>query len=162
VIGNEITIQAFNVTADQFVLDPAVFNFSSLSFFNGFASNLPATGFNVIVLRDSDNDNNSATPFNAGSAANLIANRINTDGAGFFIYWNSNLQLNRLVYSTNLNATDADLKILARIASPTGTAAIAALSDFGANNFNTPEPSAGLLLMSAAGFMAVVRRWKKA
>jgi len=159
VVGNQITISSFDVNTDQFAFDPAVFNFSTLNFFNGTASNLPAGGVNVIVLQDFDNDNNPATAFNAGSAANLIANSLTTDGAGFFIYFNSVLSLNRLVYSTNLNATDADLRILTPINSPTGAAAIAALPTFGANNFvATPEPSAGLLVLSAVGCMALARR----
>ena len=68
------------------------------------------------MLQDTDNDGNPATPFNAGSAANLIANALSDDGAGFFIYSNSVLAVNRLVYSTNLNSTTADLSILARTA----------------------------------------------
>jgi hypothetical protein len=161
VVGNELFISTFDVNTDQFEFDPAVFNFSTLNFFNGTASSLPTGGVNVIVLQDVDNDNNPATAFNAGTAANLIANSLTTDGAGFFVYFNSGLSLNRLVYSTNLNASDADLKILARIVSPTGAAGIAALPTFGANNFTaTPEPSAGLLVLSAAGCMALARRRK--
>ena len=72
---------------------------------------------------------------------------------------NSALNLRRLVYSTDLNDNNADLKILARILDPTGAAAISTLPNFTAENFQvttTPEPSSfaliglGLVLGSAA------------
>lgn len=149
----EQTLNQFVVLTDRFVFNTNAFpNVGQLSFVNTLASNLPGNGFNVIVLQDSDNDNNLATPFNAGVAATLIANQLTGDAAGFFIYFNSALNLNRLVYSTNLNAADADLSILARISSPTGQGAINALPGFGAANFGTsdvPEPST--FVLSAAG-----------
>ena len=76
----------------------------ALSFYNGSAANLPIAGFNVIVLQDNDNDNNPATAFGAGTAANLIAARIDQAGPGFFIYTNQGLGMNRLVYSTVTNS----------------------------------------------------------
>lgn len=122
---------------------------SGLHFLNAPSSGIPGSGFNVIVLQDIDNDANPATPFGAGNAANIIASKITTDGAGFFIYKNSVLDVDRLVFSTNLNDATADLSILARITSPTGQAAIDALSRFSADNFavaTVPEPSSLALL----------------
>ncbi len=144
VIGNELFISEFSIAEDIFSFDPATFNVSNqLTFFNGPAAGLPTSGVNVVVLQSTDNDNNPATPFGAGSAADLIAAQVDTFGAGFFIYFNSALNLRRLVYSTDLNSSTADLKILARITSPTGQAAIDTLPAFTANNFAltaVPEP----------------------
>lgn len=159
----EQTLPLFNLLTDRFVFNTNAFPLvGPLTFVNSTASSLPFSGFNVIVLQDSDNDNNPATAFNAGTAATLIANQLTADSAGFFIYFNSALNLNRLVYSTNLNSADADLAILARISSPTGAAAISALPNFSAANFattNVPEPST--LALSAAGLALAYLRLRK-
>ena len=157
--NNELFLPSFNIALDQFVVDNTFFNVGSIVYFgNDFASNLPVGGLNVIVLRDTDNDANPATAFNAGSAANLIAARVTTPGAGLFIYWNSSLNVNRLVYSTNLDDNTADLSVLARITSPTGQDAIAELPRFTAGNFAIiPAPSAAALL-GLAGIAAARRR----
>jgi hypothetical protein len=113
---------------------------------------------NVVVLQTTDDDNNLATPFGAGNAANLIAAQINQPGAGFFIYMNSNLNLARLVYSTDLNDNTADLKILARMLSPTGVDAATKLPNFAASNFEivaAPEPSS-MVLMGAGLVLAAI------
>lgn len=152
--GVERLLPSFDVTQDTFVFSPTAFNLpGGLGFASTTAAGLSAgpvpSGTRVIVLQDTDNDGNPATGFNAGSAANLIANALSDDGAGFFIYSNSALGVNRLVYSTNLNSSTADLSILARIQSPTGAAARAALPSFQADNFAVPEP--GTLGLLAAG-----------
>ncbi|OLP19517.1 hypothetical protein BST81_05165 [Leptolyngbya sp. 'hensonii'] len=144
VVGNELFIPTFSIANDQFSFDPDVFGLGDLSFFNGLATNLPSGGLNVIVLQNTDNDNDLATPFNAGTAANLIAAEIDIPGAGLFVYFNSGLNLTRLVYSTDLSDPTADLKILARIVEPTGQAAIDTLPQFTAANFEVrkvPESS---------------------
>lgn len=161
--SGEQTLPQFNLLTDRFVFNTNAFtNITALTFVNSTATNLPTSGFNVIVLQDSDNDNNPATAFNAGLAATLIANQLTTDTAGFFIYFNSALSLNRLVYSTNLNSADADLAILARISSPTGQAAIGNLPQFAATNFatsNVPEPST--FAFGAAGLALAYLRLRK-
>jgi hypothetical protein len=160
VVGtNELFLPSFDTALDQFVFDRAFFDIGpAVSFASGEAPALPLGGANVVVLLSTDNDANPATAFNAGTAANLIAAQITTPGAGFFIYWNSSLSVNRLVYSTNLDDSTADLAILARITSPTGADAIATLPLFGGGNFGIiPAPASGALL-ALAGLAAARRR----
>jgi Ca2+-binding RTX toxin-like protein len=73
----------------------------------------------------------------AGAAANAIAAASDLQEAGAFIYHNSTLGVNRLVYSENLGADDAgvtgvvtgtgDINVLAAFRNLTGTDAIEAL-----------------------------------
>jgi hypothetical protein len=135
--GLEKTLPSFDVHADSFSFVANAFGLAGpLSFVNARSSGIPASGANVIVLQDTDNDDNPATPFAAGTAATVIAARVAVDGPGFFIYHNSALNVNRLVFSTNLNDPAADLSVLARIASPTGQGAIDALPGFKGANFS--------------------------
>ncbi|OWQ83785.1 hypothetical protein CDN99_25285 [Roseateles aquatilis] len=162
--GNERMLPSFNLATDKFVfnLDAfASYGIAGLSFLNAASSGIPATGFNTIVLQDTDNDGNPATPFAAGTAANVIAGKVATDGAGFFIYHNSVLDVNRLVFSTNLHDPTADLSVLARITNPTGAASIAQLPLFTSDNFvaSVPEPSSFALFgMGLAACAFVARR----
>jgi hypothetical protein len=159
VATNELFLSSFDITSDVFAVDSAFFNIGpTISFGNSLASQLPVSGLNVVVIQDTDNDNDPATAFNAGAAANLIAARITTPGAGLFIYWNSSLSVNRLVYSTNLDDNTADLAVIARITGPTGSGAIGQLPLFSQANFQiVPAPGAAGLL-AGAGVMAAWRR----
>lgn len=161
--GNERFLAGFDFAQDQFVFNPAAFGLAGpIAFASGLAAALPTSGADVIVLQSTDNDGNPATPFNAGSAATLIANALEADGAGFFVYHNSVLGVNRLVFSTNLNSATADLAILARITAPSGADAIAQLPGFGAANFTVPVPAtwalAGLGLIGIAAVRRAPRR----
>ncbi|RQP24393.1 PEP-CTERM sorting domain-containing protein [Piscinibacter terrae] len=164
--GQERFLSGFNLASDSFVFNAATFGLgNSLSFVNSLSGGIPAAGADVIVLQDTDNDGNPATPFAAGTAASVIAGKVSTDHAGFFIYHNSVLDVNRLVFSTNLNDPAADLSILARITSPTGLDAINALPQFTNANFvsSVPEPStAALAAIGLAGVMLMRRRSKMA
>ena len=156
VVGNE-TFISFSPTSDVFAFDLARFGVSSLDVANNVISNIPVTGANVVVLETFDDDANLATAFGAGNAANLIAAQIAQPGPGFFIYFNSGLNLARLVYSTDLSENTADLKVLARLTNLTGQVGRDALPSFSASNFTaTPEPSS-FLLMVAAGALGACR-----
>jgi hypothetical protein len=170
IVGGE-TFISFNPGSDVFSLESTVFGVgSSVNFVNSTADNLPAGGENIIVLETFDNDNNPATPFGAGNAADLIASHVTTPGAGFFIYFNQALDLPRLVYSTDLSKNTSDLKVLARMLNLNGQAGIDALPTFTASNFaittsaSAPEPSTFVLIMGV-GLIAVScylrRRGKK-
>src|SRR5262249_35902626 len=51
-VQNELFIPDFTIAEDRFSFDPNVFGVSpQVSFFNGFAANVPTSGLNVIVLR---------------------------------------------------------------------------------------------------------------
>lgn len=159
VATNELFLPTFDTYSDVFAVDAAFFNFGpTISFGNDLAAQLPVSGLNIIVLQDTDNDNNPATAFNAGAAANLIAARVTSPGAGLFVYWNSALNVNRLVYSTNLDDNTADLSVLARINSPTGAGAIEQLPQFSEANFQiVPAPGAAAML-AGIGMIAAGRR----
>ncbi|MEM1314508.1 MAG: hypothetical protein AAGI51_08145, partial [Pseudomonadota bacterium] len=120
-----------------------------LSFQNALAETLVDDGSNVIVLQDADDDGDPSTVFNAGSAANLIANAVDTSGSGFFVYFNSALDMNRLVFSQDLGDASADLQIVTRFSDLTGQAAIDALAGFDAGNFafENEQPASDALLL---------------
>ncbi len=165
VVGNELFIPNFSIAEDKFSFDSSAFGVANLFFFNGLAADLPSSGLNAIVLQDSDNDNNPTTPFNAVVSADVIAAQIETPSAGFFVYFNSVLNVNRLVYSPDLSDNTADLKILARFTEPIGQAAIDALPQFTADNFEStaavPEPTTMLGLL-ASGVIGTVLKKRKA
>jgi hypothetical protein len=163
VVGGESFI-SFDPAADVFAFDSLVFGIASIQFANDVASNIPATGVNTIVLETLDDDANPATAFNAGTAANLIAAQITSPGPGFFVYFNSGLDLPRLVYSADLSDNTADLKILARMVNLGGQAGRHALPSFTAANFAlatpVPEPTS-VALMAAGGALLAVRRKRR-
>lgn len=152
IVGGEAFI-TFNIATDLFALNTAVFGVgNTVLFANDLAANLPTGNVNVIVLQSFDNDGDPATPFAAGSAANLIADQITSPGPGFFVYFNQGLDLPRLVFSTDLNDNTADLKILFRMTNLTGQGGRDAIPTFTASNFAlVPEPST--FLMTAAGVL---------
>jgi hypothetical protein len=154
IVGGEDFI-VFNIATDLFALDRDVFGVGdTVLFANDIAANLPTSNVNTIVLQSFDNDNDPATPFAAGNAANLIADRITSPGPGFFVYFNQGLDLPRLVYSTDLNDNTADLKILFRMINLTGQTGRDAIPTFTAANFAlVPEPAT--FLMTAAGLCAL-------
>lgn len=166
IVGAESFIE-FSISSDSFAFDPTVFGIQGpLTFWNDLAVNLPSTGLNVVVLQSFDNDNNPATPFGAGNAANLIAAQLTSPGAGFFVYFNSGLDLPRLVYSTDLNDPTSDLKILARMTNLQGDLGRSTIPIFSADNFqliegdpsiSVPEHASPLTLLIAAAALIAAR-----
>ena len=157
VVGGEPFI-AFNIGTDVFAFDPTVFGIDEILFVNDLAGNIPASDVNVVVLQTLDDDGDPTTAFNAGIAANLIAAQITQPGPGFFIYFNSGLNLPRLVYSTDLSENTSDLKVLARLTNFEGQPEV--LPEFTEENFDltqVPEP-ATLLLMTTGGAFWASRR----
>jgi hypothetical protein len=159
VVAGEL-FTTFDTANNVFQFDAATFGVGSLDFANGEIGSIPAAGTNFAVLRTFDNDANPATPFGAGNAANLLADQITTSGAGFFIYFNSGLDLARLVFSTDLSDPTADLKVLARFTNLTGQGGRDAMANISARNFsltNVPEPSVfalmGIALLAGLGLM---------
>jgi hypothetical protein len=166
IVGGEDFL-VFSIANDTYALDSTVFGVgSSVQFANGHAATLPTSGVNVVVLQDFDNDANPLTPFGAGNAADLIASRITTPGPGFFIYFNQSLDLPRLVYSTDLSSSNADLKILARMLNLNGSNGRNAIPTFTAANFeittiasSAPEPSSVVMTLPVlAAYLYVLRR----
>jgi hypothetical protein len=165
VVGNEPFI-TFSIPTDVFSFEGSFFAFvNDIAFANGPIGTIPAAGTNVVVLRTFDNDDNPGSPFGAGNAANLIAEQITTPGAGLFIYFNSNLELARLVYSADLSDNTADLKILARMTNLAGIPGQEDMALFTAQNFAfaapIPEPTTLLLLGSGMALMAGLRRGQR-
>jgi RTX calcium-binding nonapeptide repeat (4 copies) len=137
VVNTPDIIKDFDLGQDQMQLDTSDFDINAaLNFFSGKATDLPETGVNLIVLQDTDNDGNVATPFNAGAAASLIAANVDTPGAGFFVYFNSALQIDRLVYSSDLSSATADISVVANLTNLSGQTGIDALHQFSAMNFD--------------------------
>lgn len=160
IVGAEAFID-FSVAADVFAFEPTIFGVGDqLLFANDVVGNLPSSGVNAIVLQTIDNDSDPVTPFGAGNAANLLAAQITAPGPGFFIYFNSGLNLPRLVFSTDLSDNTSDLKILARMSNLFDQSG--ALPTFTASNFTlVPEPPSFALLVAAGAiwaFGAALRR----
>ena len=164
IVAGEASIN-FNIAADTFRLGQFFFGVGDdVLFANDVVGNIATSGLNTIVLRTFDNDNDPATAFGAGNAANLLAARITTDAPGFFIYFNSGLNVPRLVFSTNLSDPTADLKILFRLTNLTGDDGRNAMANFTAANFDfipqevTPVPEPATLLLLGSGTAFLIRK----
>lgn len=152
VVGGLGTPFAFDVASDVILFDPAVFGVSELLFANTLTSGLPTSGVNVVVVQD------TGTPFLAGLAADLIAARIDATGPGFFVYFNTNLSVARLVFSTDLSDDEADLAILARLTTLSNLEHLGGLTEANFGVAAVPEPGTMLLFATAAAVFAVRRR----
>lgn len=166
IVGGEPFL-VFDPAADEILIAPAVFGVTPpIVAFNGLAADL-TDGFNVVVLRDLDAD--LVTPgaqMSASLAANLIADAVTVDGAGFFFYFNSGLDLVRLVYSTNLSDNTADLKVLARFTNLSGPAGAAAMSQIGPQVGEQvaaiPEPGVWAMMLAGFGLAGSALRLRRA
>lgn len=190
--------QSFNIATDQFQLNTTVFTINGpLVFANAAGGNpgqfgvsdvsttFPST-VNFIVLQNFDNNDTNGFPanwdnsFNARNALRAIAANTDGDRAGFFLYWNEALGVNRLAHTSNLNNGEATLQVLfaqnsANLISntvnfQTGGAEVGLrgeananfnlLSSFSAANVSViPEPSSALL--AGLALVAGVSRRKR-
>lgn len=120
------TITDFDIGQDRFVFDAQAFGVKKLKFANGVTAQLSGNA-NVLVLQD-------AFP-NARAAAQAIADNPNlTAKAGFFVYFNTTLGINRLVYSQDLAGGGA-FSVLANLTNQSGDAGLALLETYTADNF---------------------------
>jgi hypothetical protein len=155
IVGGEPFIE-FTVAADEFVLSRTNLGGRGIVFANALVSDI-ADDANVVVLQTLDNDANPATPFGAGAAANLIAGVVETSAPGYFIYFNSGLNLPRLVFSADLSDPTADLKIVARMTNFLGDPGV--MPTFTEENFRlTPEPGTMFPLASGLALTALFYR----
>lgn len=153
IVGNEAFV-TFDPAVDILQIERSAFPDVSdpLVFANGTAAGLP-NGANMIVLQE------FPAALNAGAAATLIANQLTTPGAGFFIYFNTGLNLPRLVYSTDLSDPTADLQVVARFTNLVGDDGRDAFDAMTAENFElVPEPSTVLLTGGAGALLLALRR----
>lgn len=156
----------FDPATAAFGFDPVAYGISKLEVVNAPATELPASGFNVIVLRTMDDDDDPATPFGPAAAADLIAGAIDGPGAGFFLYYDSEMNAPRLVYSTDLSVSTADLRVLARLSNYTGNPEL--LAQLRPVNFRilgdvveVSEPSGLALVLGAAAVLIGASRRRR-
>lgn len=126
VLNQPDIIADYTIGEDQFVFDRLDLGLDSLVFQQGISSQIAADG-NAIALLD---------PFPAaGAAARAIANNDTiTSGAGVFVYFNSTLGINRLVYSKDL-ANGGDISVLTNLNNQRGEAGLTSLSAFSGADF---------------------------
>jgi hypothetical protein len=160
-LGARLLVPEFDFAADRFAFSIPAFGLERGLVFQGApVQDLVPSGPgkpNVVVLQTTDDDSDPGTPFGAGNAASLIAGALDESEKGFFIYHNSGLMVNRLVFSRDLSDPTADLAILAAIEAPTGPDAIAQLPQFSSENFAfVPLPAAAPLLAASLALLAAV------
>ncbi|WP_416673282.1 calcium-binding protein [Egbenema bharatensis] len=126
VLNQPDTISDFTNGEDQFVFDRVSSRLNEVRFQKGTAADI-ADG-NIIILTD---------PFAAaGGAARAIANNDSiTTREGVFVYFNSTLGVNRLVYSNDL-ANGGDISVLANLDNQRGDAGLAGLANYTAADFS--------------------------
>lgn len=138
----------FNPATDVIAFDVGAFGVNSVVFANGNTTSpgFPTTGLTVAVVQ------NAAA---ARAAATVLGNQLTSAGPGFFVYFNTGLNVPRLVFSRDLNDPNADLAILARFDNLAGQTGI--LPSIQASNFAAvPEPASILLMSGAFAVMGVV------
>jgi len=120
-------ITDYTIGSDRFVLKGSDLGISQINFQKGITSEIASDG-NFIVMFD---------PFpNAASAAQAIAaNNAITADQGVFIYFNSTLGINRLVYSQDLG-DGGNISVLANLTNQAGTDGLQSLNSYSANDFS--------------------------
>lgn len=166
--GQELFIDNFDLQNDIILVDADVFDIQTpLVSASGLDTDIPTSGVNVIALQNLD-DRNAANGVGMAAplAANLIADRINVSGAGFFFYFNTALNTVRLVYSPDLNTNTSDLRVLARFTNLTGQAGINALQNLGPqirllDESAAPEPATWAMMLAGFGALGGMLRLQR-
>ena len=121
------TILDFDIAADKFTLGVDALGLKGFSFADGAVKDLSGSA-NVLVLQGQF--------ANAGAAAQAIAdNNALTGGAGVFVYHNTTIGVNRLVFSSDLG-NGGSFSILANLSNQGGDAGVALLPNYTAQNFS--------------------------
>jgi Ca2+-binding RTX toxin-like protein len=127
VFGKADELQDYQIGTDKFALDTSDLGISQINFQKGNSNQISGNS-NVIVLTN--------TFAAAGVAAKAIADNANVNAKeGVFIYFNTNLQKSRLVYSENLGA-GGKISVLGNLNNQLGATGIANLANFTANDFS--------------------------
>jgi Ca2+-binding RTX toxin-like protein len=126
VFGKADSIQDYQIGVDQFVLDSSDLGINSIKFQKGSADQIEDG--NVIVL---------TTPFAAaaGAAKAIADNAKVTADKGVFVYFNTTLQKERLVYSENLG-TGGRISVLGNLDNQLGQTGINNLNSFSTADFS--------------------------
>ncbi|NEQ25598.1 MAG: calcium-binding protein [Microcoleus sp. SIO2G3] len=125
VLNQPDIINDYTIGEDQFVLDAEDLELGAINFQKGASGQL-ANG-NVIVLTDGFAA--------AGAAARAIANNnAVTADEGVFVYFNTTLNLTRVVYSENLG-DGGNISVLANLNNQAGAAGLANVANFTAADF---------------------------
>jgi Ca2+-binding RTX toxin-like protein len=129
VFGKADSIVDYQIGVDQFALDSSDLGINSIQFQKGDAKQI-GNG-NVIVL---------TTPFAAaaGAAKAIADNNSVTADKGVFIYFNTTLQKERIVYSENLGA-GGRISVLGNLDNQLGQTGINNLNSFTANDFSVVQ-----------------------
>ncbi len=127
IVNQPDVIADYAIGTDRFVFNGVDLGITNLTFQKGTTAQIAADG-NFIVQLD---------PFvNAATAARAIAdNPAITAKEGVFVYFNTTLGINRLVYSQDL-ANGGNISILANLTNQSGDAGIANLNSFTASDFS--------------------------
>lgn len=121
------TINDFDIATDTFALSVDALGLKGFSFADGAVKDLSGSA-NVLVLQGQF--------ANAGTAAQAIAdNNALTAGAGVFVYHNSTIGVNRLVFSSDLG-NGGSFSVLANLTNQGGDAGAALLPNYAAHNFS--------------------------
>lgn len=143
IVVGEDAIEDFDFATDRYLIDAVDFGLPEEVRFATVDTTDPDAAIpedaNVVVVLNADNDADAETPFLAGTAAGEIAALTDASRPGLFVYFNSTLDLNRVVYSADLASAEADLSVLSRQTDLTGTDAVDALAAFSAENFEFGE-----------------------
>lgn len=126
VLNQPDVIADYTIGEDKFAFEKASLNIKEFVFQQGQTAQITGNANAIVLL----------TSFAAaGAAARAIANNNNiTAKEGVFLYFNTTLGLNRLVYSQDL-ANGGNISVLANLNNQRGDAGIASLARFSAADF---------------------------